>query len=843
MKIFYKYFLIIFIAFLIVAYQGCALAATNYSQKQTATTNQKSYNNYNQKNINNIYENNNTEDDENRVYNNNYGRQNNITDAQIVENPLEDLSKIEKEINEDLTSESILYQVGYNFFAHTPPLSAGKYDDNYVLNIGEKVNVYIWGTSIDVLTMANGNLLSPVTKTLVDTKGFVFVPGVGLVRAEGKTLSEVESSIQKTASSKFSNIKVKVTVADATEFPIFIYGNVVNPGKVTVGANSSIIEALALAGGVTKSGSLRNITITSGGKTYNLDLYKIVLLGKGSDVKLKYNDKIFVNNIGPVITMQDGVKIPGIYELTKGDNVDSMINYAGGFTPSTSSKTVNVKTFDPVSDQRISKDILAVDFKQTLLRNGDIIQFNPKYGKAENIVSIEGNVKFPRTMQYKQGMRLSDILKSKNDILDETFLSQAVIKRYVGDSKQLTTVSVSLKEFFAGSVNPLLKPKDVIIILKNTSNSYIEVYGCINTPKYVPYYDKLTLKDIMAGLKFIETGVDNIKNVNNVIKPAEIDKDAKNNNTQKVALSTVVYSKMIPAENIAVEISNKNSNEVQTYYLYDILVHHDVLSTILINPDDKVFFRPLREDEILKTVKISGFVNTPGVYTFVEGKKLTDMIELAGGLVPNADLRGIVYTRTKIAEDQEKAVKKQNEKDIKLLQSLMSSSIDTSGKGSESKGKLAEDLRKETENLAGKFDGRISLKIENNDLSQVDEYNNILVQDGDSIYIPKMSNHVMVIGEVYNETSFVYKKGENYHYYIKQVGGYTEAARRTKIYRVSVNGNAYKYRMFGDKNVYPGDILIVPKKVKGNDWIDPVTKALQSVANTAMAVFCIIKLK
>ena len=54
-------------------------------------------------------------------------------------------------------------------------------------------------------------------------------------------------------------------------------------------------------------------------------------------------------------------------------------------------------------------------------------------------------------------------------------------------------------------------------------------------------------------------------------------------------------------------------------------------------------------------------------------------------------------------------------------------------------------------------------------LDKIKDLDNIEVQDGDDIYIPRTSNHVSVIGEVYNEQSFVFKKGANAKYYIKEV--------------------------------------------------------------------------
>ena len=79
----------------------------------------------------------------------------------------------------------------------------------------------------------------------------------------------------------------------------------------------------------------------------------------------------------------------------------------------------------------------------------------------------------------------------------------------------------------------------------------------------------------------------------------------------------------------------------------------------------KSFSELCAETEVMKTVKVSGFVKKPGIYTFVEGKRLVDMIEMAGGLTQEADLRGIVFKRTNLQGKQVELAHKNNERDIK----------------------------------------------------------------------------------------------------------------------------------------------------------------------------------
>ena len=177
----------------------------------------------------------------------------------------------------------------------------------------------------------------------------------------------------------------------------------------------------------------------------------------------------------------------------------------------------------------------------------------------------------------------------------------------------------------------------------------------------------------------------------------------------------------MPAYDVAVEITNLDN--VKTFYLYDIMVQNDAIQ-MAINPGDRVFFRPLRDNEILKTVKVSGYVNKPGVYAFVEGKKLTDMIDTAGGLSKEADLRGIVFKRAKLTQQGKEMIWDKNQKDIKLIQGMMANDTNATKDDIESRKASLEEIEQEGKNLNSKSFGRIALDIKSNDLSKLDDTEN-----------------------------------------------------------------------------------------------------------------------
>ena len=738
-----------------------------------------------------------------------------------------------------------LRQAGYNMFTEssTGATTGGKYSDSYKLSIGEKVNVYTMGESVDIMAMSGTNLISPSMATQVDSKGNLFISGIGVIKAENRTIGEVENEANRLARQKYKSLKVKLTVASGGEFSVFVYGQVNKPGKVLVGNNSSVLDALNAAGGVKKTGTLRNIkyTYASNNMSKNVDLYNALFLGNDGGIILRPNDKIFVGKIGNVAALKNGVTVPGIYEFKDGENLQNIVSFAGGFLPATQVSELTLTGFDTQTKQRLAKNVSWNDAKNTKLTSGDSVEFRELYNTAENIVTIQGNVKHPATYAYKEGMRLSDILKSEDELLEETFINQAVIRRVTGPNNQIETIPVFLKEFFAGMNDPVLKPKDVISIYKNTNSQFVDVYGCINKPKHLTYKSNMTLFDLMPEIQFLESYTDNNVAEENSSKNSDINvayKGSVEENQTQLLGATANTNKLIPAENVAVEITN-SSGDTQVYYLYDIMINSDRVKSISIAPEDKVFFRTLRENEVLKSVKVSGFVKTPGVYKFVEGKRLIDVIKESGGLNKEADLRGIVFKRNNLKYKQVELARKNNDRDIKLLEGRLASGYKQSEADQQTKMDMISMLKDEKGELDNKYTGQIALNIKNNDLDEISKLDNVELQDGDDIYIPRMSNQVSIIGEVYNEQSFIYKSGAKAKSYIKQVGGYTPNANRFRLYKVGVNGRAEK--IHGWSRLAQGDTIVVPRRIAGNDWITPVCETLKGIASIIVMAFAINK--
>ena len=115
-------------------------------------------------------------------------------------------------------------------------------------------------------------------------------------------------------------------------------------------------------------------------------------------------------------------------------------------------------------------------------------------------------------------------------------------------------------------------------------------------------------------------------------------------------------------------------------------------------------------------------------------------------------------------------------------------------------------------------EGRLVVHISSNPKRWVNSAYDIQVRAGDSIYIPKKPNTVMVDGSVYNPTAITYKPGRSAGWYLHQAGGPTNIANKRAVFVVRADGSV----VGGGGGLFtggvekadmrPGDMVVVPQK-------------------------------
>ena len=118
--------------------------------------------------------------------------------------------------------------------------------------------------------------------------------------------------------------------------------------------------------------------------------------------------------------------------------------------------------------------------------------------------------------------------------------------------------------------------------------------------------------------------------------------------------------------------------------------------------------------------------------------------------------------------------------------------------------------------------------------------NNLVLADGDSIYIPEVINTVRIEGEVVLPRSVLYQEGKGIDYYISAAGGYREVADKGRISIMLANGRvARPKRLWFDPEITAGSTIFVPTKAQKEsiNWGDAIANGAQIISGLITSIY------
>lgn len=131
----------------------------------------------------------------------------------------------------------------------TGPSSDGKIDNNYVIGPEDVIEVSVW---------KNNDLSKTVT---VRPDGQISLPLIGDVKASGLTPTALKDAIANKLKEYKETPIVSVIVQEINSYNIFVMGEVAHPGKYRLKSNTTLLQALSLAGGFTPYASRNKILL------------------------------------------------------------------------------------------------------------------------------------------------------------------------------------------------------------------------------------------------------------------------------------------------------------------------------------------------------------------------------------------------------------------------------------------------------------------------------------------------------------------------------------------------------------------------------------------------------
>lgn len=351
----------------------------------------------------------------------------------------------------------------------------------YVVGPGDEVKLLLWGR------------VNAQYSLVVDRDGKITIPQIGPMYVAGMTFEDVSREIIKQAD-QIVGTNVDISMGALKTIPIFVLGDVKRPGSYTIGSFATITDALLIAGGPSEIGSMRNIQLRRKGQpVMNFDLYDLLLKGdKSRDAQLMAGDVVFVPVSGPLVGIAGNVKRPAIYELRDRYDLKYVIELAGGIIPSAYTQQLQVERI--VRNER--QVVWDIDDKklerasEVVLQDADLVKIFSIVDTGINMVQLSGNVKRPGRYELKPGMKLSDLIKGPEELLPETHLDYALIKRMRPPLMEPELLPFNLGKLFQKdqSTDIGLQPLDQVFVFNRwffKSRPFVTVEGEIRGECYI----------------------------------------------------------------------------------------------------------------------------------------------------------------------------------------------------------------------------------------------------------------------------------------------------------------------------------------------------------------------
>lgn len=647
---------------------------------------------------------------------------------------------------------------------------------NYPLSAGDELLINVWGDSELNLQLT------------VSPDGTIIIPNVGPVAISGLTVDEAEKRIKQELGKIMSNLVdgeaantfVSVGLGKIRSIKVNIVGEAVTPGTYTLPSMASLFNALYAAGGVNDIGSLRNIRVYRDNKEVaNLDVYDYLLNGKyDTNIRLEDNDMIIIEPYDQLVNTNGKVKRNRTFELRKGETLSDLLKMAGGFTGDAYTEDVTIKRKSGSRYQIAT--VTEEDFPTFVLHDGDSLLVDSVIPFYDNRITITGAVWRPGEYELSPKTHtVKQLIERAAGLKGDEFIGRAHLTRLNPDFTS-TVIAVNIQDIMNGNVPDMeLRREDKLHIpsLFELRQPYtITVGGAVNYPDTVlPYSKNMTVEDavILAG------GLQESASTINV----EVARRIKNPTAdQSTNLVSRVYTVSLNDE---LRLSNDTLRS-----------HLDTLFTL--EPFDEVFVRFSPGYEEQQVVKVNGEVTFAGDYALPhKNTRLSDIIAQSGGVTPDAYVKGASLKR-QLTQDEMRQVET-------LLQ--------LSSNNKQSKDSVAL-------SLANIKDYSVGIDLQEA-LAHPGSTHDLVLRDGDAIYIPQLQSTVKVSGSVTYPNSITYIKGMSVRDCLSQAGGYNDIARKYPIV-IYMNGKVASTRRVGIffkryPKVEPGCEVVVPSKTQRNN--------------------------
>ncbi len=666
----------------------------------------------------------------------------------------------------------------------------------------------------DMLIVSLWNGAEATLDYTVARDGSIFPAGLGKIYVQGLTFEQVRSLIiQRFKSYVPASTNITVSLGQPRTVNINVAGEINKQGPVTVSAFTNAFNVIALAGGPTDLADLRSILIKRNGRVIDeLDVYKYLTTGDfGKHIYLENNDFVILQTVKKRVKAEGKFKRPMFYQLKPNEGMKALLRYSGGLLNDAFSS--GVKVYRTQLEQQIIKDVNATaiinptndsrlagqDFS---LEDGDIVKVIAINPGLFNKVEVKGEVSYPGQYEIRKGDRLFDVINRAGGITRNTYLQRAYVFRGGGDSTKinsnrlevdLTDITKIENELSRNNVE--IYANDQVLLFNSNSFSdrqYVEIFGEVRKEGKVNKYGGMTLQDLL----YLSGGLKQSAEYGRIEISSVVDIDSAKNEQQP---TRVIVKQIRISSNMDIDSTS---------------------SKIVLKPYDQIYVRKNPTFELQQLVTLNGLIKYPGPYPRLDkNERLTSYIERAGGITELADLTGAILYRKKTQYFRDNIAKKA----AALSDSLGTVDLDSAqaSLGEVLQEPVSIDLYKALKYKGSKYD--------------------VVLQEGDVIFIPEINPFVSVKGAVQSPLKLAFdKEHTNLSYYIDKAGGYGIRPWRNRIYVQYANGKSKRTKTLFFMHFYPkvaeGSVVNVPVKPNGSQVGDIVKQAGLSLITSLSAI-------
>jgi polysaccharide export outer membrane protein len=188
------------------------------------------------------------------------------------------------------------------------------------------------------------------TLARVSGEGTIAFPLIGEVKVSGLTIPQIARKIsEQLAGGYIVDPQVIVFIEEFRSKKTSVIGEVMKPGVYELPGQTSFMELISRAGGLTKdAGDKATIKrkTAQGEQSITLDLKRLIDKGDTSiDIPLQDGDSIYIQKAG-FFYVTGEVKKPDAYRFEEGTTVLKAVTMAGGFTDKAAEKRIKIKRKD-----------------------------------------------------------------------------------------------------------------------------------------------------------------------------------------------------------------------------------------------------------------------------------------------------------------------------------------------------------------------------------------------------------------------------------------------------------------------------------------------------------------